>query len=88
MGGEHVCTGRCTHTHTHTHIHTHTHTHTQVPIQALCLGAVWAVSVFDSHFHIPQYYHMPGEATIFLSASHFDPRHTKMKQREGSQTDH
>ena len=22
MGGEHVCTGRCTHTHTHTHTHT------------------------------------------------------------------
>ena len=68
--------------------HKYTHTHTQVPIQALCLGAVWAVSVFDSHFHIPQYYHMPGEATIFLSASHFDPHHTKMKQKEGSQTDH
>ena len=55
----------------------------------MCLGADdWAVSVFDSHFHIPQYYHMPGEATIFLSASPFDPQYTKMKQKEGSQTEH
>jgi len=48
----------------------------------------WAVSVFDSHFHIPQYYHMPGEATIFLSASPFDPHYTKMKQKEGLQADY
>ena len=31
---------------------------------------------------------MPGEANIFLSASHFDPCYAKMKQKKGLQTDH
>ena len=62
----------------------------QVHTHVLCVQVLfdWAVSVFDSHFHIPQYYHMPREATIFLSASPFDPHYTKMKQKEGLQTDH
>ena len=69
---------------------THTHRHTHKFPYKLCVQVLFdgAVSVFDSHFRIPQCYHMPGEATLFLSASHFDPRHTKMKQKQGSQTDH
>lgn len=47
----------------------------------------WAVSVSDSHFHIPRY-SMPGEAAVsclLLGLTHITQ---KMQQRKGSQTDH
>lgn len=79
------------HKYTHTHVRTHarTHTHTRVPHTSSMLRCCFTgLSLCWTYiFIIPQYYHMPGEATILLSASHFDSHHAKIEQKKASQTD-
>ena len=77
------------HKYTHTHVHTHTPTHTRVPHTSSMFRCCFTgLSLCLTYiFIIPQYYHMPGKATILLSASHFDSHHTKIEQKKASQTD-
>lgn len=80
---------RSTSTHTHVRTHARTHTHTRVPHTSSMLRCCFTgLSLCWTYiFIIPQYYHMPGEATILLSASHFDSHHAKIEQKKASQTD-